>query len=271
MLISISRLPAKQQGYIRRVGNNAYFSYVLKIGPMKLKNNLPLQLFVFCLGLPQLLIAQITSGVYQHSEIKEDKTLEHEVKIADGYLIHSVYETNPPVFVRTLGGFYTVAQDSLKLKLEFNSNYEKDGITEISLPYSTDDVKLTLNGMALEAIPTLKQDLDGQWLFATRGPDTGQERRGDSNERKTLKFLLDGRFQWVAYHTGTFNFSGTGGGTFTAKDGKYVENIRYFSRDNDRVGAQLEFDYEVQGNDWHHKGKNSKGQPMYEIWSRRDK
>ena len=64
-------------------------------------------------------------------------------------------------------------------------------------------------------------------------------------------------------------FKGTGGGNYTSKDGVYTENIEYFSRDNSRVGASLEFNYEVKENDWHHTGNNSKGEPMYEIWARR--
>ena len=87
--------------------------------------------------------------------------------------------------------------------------------------------------------------------------------------RKTLKFLLDGRFQWIAYNTDSFEFHGTGGGAYTSENGIYTENIGYFSRDNTRVGATLEFNYELKGNDWHHTGKNSKGEPMYEIWAKR--
>ena len=111
--------------------------------------------------------------------------------------------------------------------------------------------------------------MDGQWLFATRGPDEGQKRRGETNSRKTLKYLQNRRFQWIAYDTEGMQFKGTGGGTYTSKDGIYTETIEYFSRDNDRVGASLKFNYEIKGNDWHHTGKNSKGEPMYEIWSKR--
>ncbi len=235
---------------------------------MKSKNNFQWQPFAFLIIFSQLVSAQIPSGVYHSTEKNESTSLVHELKIADGYLIHSVFETNPPKFTKTYGGFYNI-HDSLKLKLEFNSNFEKDGITEITIPYSTDNQDVVLNGMKFEAKEQRKQDLDGRWLFATRGPDTGQERRGESNTRKTLKFLIDGHFQWIAYDTENFKFSGTGGGTYTAGNGKYVENILYFSRDNNRVGAQLEFDYEITGDDWHHKGKNSKGKPMYEIWGRR--
>lgn len=124
--------------------------------------------------------------------------------------------------------------------------------------------------IAFELKESKFQDLDGQWLFATRGPDEGQDRRGEENPRKTLKFLLDGRFQWIAYHTDTYKFSGTGGGSYTSENGIYTEHIEYFSRDNDRVGASLEFNYDIKADDWHHTGKNSKGKPTYEIWTRRN-
>ncbi|MCZ6521061.1 MAG: membrane or secreted protein, partial [Bacteroidetes bacterium] len=41
------------------------------------------------------------------------------------------------------------------------------------------------------------------------------------------------------------------------------------SRDNTRVGASLKFDYELKEKKWHHRGLNSKGSPIYEIWSLR--
>ena len=53
-------------------------------------------------------------------------------------------------------------------------------------------------------------------------------------------------------------------------DRTYTEVIQFFSRDDSRVGAELDFQYERQGNDWHHQGKNSRGEPMYEIWALRE-
>ncbi|MEM1136632.1 MAG: hypothetical protein AAGI07_12415 [Bacteroidota bacterium] len=82
-----------------------------------------------------------------------------------------------------------------------------------------------------------------------------------------MKILTPTHFQWIAYNTATGQFFGTGGGTYTAENGTYTENIKFFSRDKSRVGASLTFSFDVQGNDWHHKGKSSKGDPMYEIWS----
>jgi len=214
--------------------------------------------------------SQLTPNVYLFEEPSENTTITHELKIDSGYLIYTRYKENPAEFISTVGGFYKVENDSINVDLEFNSNYENDVITQIGMQFETKNTSLILDGKEFEAINEENQDLDGQWLFATRGPDTGQERRGEANARKTLKFLLQGRFQWIAYHTETFRFSGTGGGTFSSKNGKYTENIGYFSRDNNRVGAALDFTYELKGNDWHHTGKNSKGAPMYEIWARRD-
>ena len=81
--------------------------------------------------------------------------------------------------------------------------------------------------------------------------------------------LGNGSFQWIAYNTDSFKFFGSGGGSYTSENGIYTEKIEFFSRDDSRVGAELQFNYELKGDDWHHTGKNSRGEPMYEIWSRR--
>jgi hypothetical protein len=101
---------------------------------------------------------------------------------------------------------------------------------------------------------------------------TGRERddeirRSTPGARRTIKILSGGRFQWVAFNSETKEFSGSGGGTYTAENGKYTENITFFSRDNSRVGASLGFDYEVIDGEWHHSGLSSTGNPIYEIWT----
>lgn len=215
--------------------------------------------------------AQPAPGVYHANE--KETNVHHEIKLNDTYFVHTMYETSPPKFIQTLGGYYTSDATSIHVELEFNSNFTNDSIKALDYGYELQEGSLVLNGpttLVFTPSPAKVQDLDGTWLFGTRGPDTGQDRRGDDNPRKTLKFLHAGHFQWIAYNTETMRFSGTGGGPFTSVDGVYTENIAYFSRDNDRVGAVLNFTYEVKGNDWHHQGKNSKGEPMYEIWARRE-
>jgi hypothetical protein len=54
--------------------------------------------------------------------------------------------------------------------------------------------------------------------------------------------------------------------------GKYTENIDFFSRDQSRVGMSLSFDFALTPeNDWRHSGKSSKGDPIDEVWSKREK
>ncbi len=63
------------------------------------------------------------------------------------------------------------------------------------------------------------------------------------------------------------DFRGTGGGRYAAIQGTYTEVIQFFSRDDSRVGAELAFQFERKGDEWHHTGNNSRGEPMYEIWA----
>lgn len=236
---------------------------------MKTKTDIyPYFLFLF-LCITTTINAQITPGSYFSVT---DNTV-HELKISGRYFILTTYEKSPANFLKTVGGYFQVQDQHLEVSLEFNSNYAKDSVRQLHIPFEKDGNKLILgmkSGLQFEPSTTISQDLDGQWLFGIRGPDKGQERRGDSKPRKTLKLLIDGRFQWIAYNTETMQFHGTGGGSFTSKDGVYQENIAYFSRDNSRVGAELTFEYKINGNDWHHKGMNSKGEPMYEIWMARN-
>jgi len=134
--------------------------------------------------------------------------------------------------------------------------------------------KLTLSadtnrGMLVETwekISETKDELSGNWVITGRKRDD-QISRSTPGARRTIKILSGGRFQWVAFNSETKEFSGTGGGTYSAKNGKYVETITFFSRDNSRVGASLGFDFKVIEGEWHHSGLSSQGQPIYEIWT----
>ncbi|MBU2947995.1 hypothetical protein [Zobellia uliginosa] len=228
---------------------------------------LGLSLFIF-----QVTFAQLPSGTFFFEEQVNQKIITHELHILDNYLTYTMYEKNPAKFIVSRGGFAKVEENLLVVLLEFNSNYQNDELRMLNIPFQQEGQNLVLDIKSKHIFkpkPSLTQYLDGQWLFATRGPDEGQERRGEENPRKTLKILTNGRFQWIAYQTETMKFSGTGGGSFTSKDGKYKERIEFFSKDDSRVGAELTFDYELKENDWHHTGNNSKGKPMYEIWTKR--
>ena len=94
------------------------------------------------------------------------------------------------------------------------------------------------------------------------------ERRGADLPRQTMKILSGKYFQWAAFNFETKEFFGTGGGTYQRKDNQYTETIRFFSRDNSRVGMSLTFECRIDGNDWFHKGKGTTGNPVSEVWER---
>ena len=146
------------------------------------------------------------------------------------------------------------------VNLEFNSNFSKDSLKTISISDSN----------SWKKISEVTLPLQGKWLMSGRVRGKTERRRDTNQPRKTMKILVDGYFQWIAFNTNTFSFMGTGGGSYTAENGIYKENIDYFSRDNKKVGISLSFSYLINGQDWHHKGFSSKGDPLHEIWAFRN-
>ncbi|MBN09089.1 MAG: hypothetical protein CMC79_01770 [Flavobacteriaceae bacterium] len=185
----------------------------------------------------------------------------HRVLMDSNYFIETVFSDKPSKFISTRGGFYESKSNVIHVQFEFNSNYLKDSLVkaEIRIPNIGKEISKP------------KLPLDGKWLMAGRVNNEGEERRRDTKRsRKTLKFLIDGYFQWTAYNTETFKFYGSGGGKYNAKDGKYSESIEYFSRDNSRSGKTLSFSFNQEQNDWYHKGFSSQGKPLHEIWTLRN-
>lgn len=176
-------------------------------------------------------------------------------------------------FEHTEGGTYTFANGQLQTKLEFNSSDPKSMAQTASHNATVKSEELKLNwpgaGANWKRIDNGGGALNATWRI------TGREQNGKMGTinraaRKTIKILTGNRFQWAAINTETGEFFGTGGGTYTFKDGVYTETIEFFSRDASRVGVSLSFEGKVDGANWHHRGKSSKGDPIYEIWSKED-
>ena len=189
---------------------------------------------------------------------KTDETIERLI-IDSEYLVVTEFNKTSGAFVKSYGGYYEIVGDSYQVSLEFNSDFEKDSIKSIELTKDNN----------WRNISKPKSMLQGKWGMSGRY-NNGEFRTRDTNiPRKTMKVLIDGFFQWIAFNTETFRFSGSGGGEYEAVDGKYIEKIQYFSRDDSRVGAELDFNYEVKEGDWHHSGLSSKGNPINEVWTLR--
>lgn len=175
-------------------------------------------------------------------------------------------------FVHAYGGSWKIDGTNMVVSYEFNTeNPEKVG-TSASMNIHFEGASMNVDDLTFTKIDDGSPGkLAGAWLFLNRmrNGELGNPRNAD-NPRKTMKILSGTRFQWIAYNVETKEFMGTGGGTYTTIDGKYTENIDFFSRDNSRIGASLEFDFEIKGDEWHHKGLSSKGDPIYEIWSLRE-
>ena len=183
------------------------------------------------------------------------------------YLVLSKFESESWNFISTLGGYYKPGEflnlndDVYDVNLEFNSNYDQDSIKSLSI----------VKNSQWKNISKSNDILKGKWVMSGRYNNGEFRSRKRDLPRKTMKILIDGFFQWIAFNTETFKFSGSGGGEYETLDGKYIEIIQYFSRDDSRVGAELNFNYLVKNNDWYHSGLSSKGSPINEVWSIRNK
>ena len=195
------------------------------------------------------------SDVYSYSE----NGIINRIIIDNNYLVMTSYKVDTNKFVKTIGGFYSENGSKLNVDLEFNSNYKNDSISKIKIEKKANWKKISLK----------ENDLQGKWLMVGRVRNGNEQRRNLDRPRKTMKFLINGYFQWIAFNTETFQFSGSGGGKYITKDGKYIESIEYFSRDDSKVGLTLEFDYDVINREWNHKGFSSQGDPLHEIWVKR--
>ena len=176
------------------------------------------------------------------------------------YIVISKFKSDSGNFISTLGGYYQLNEGVYEINLEFNSNYEQDSIESLSIAKTS----------KWKNISKENNTLKGKWVMSGRYNNGEFRTRNTALPRKTMKVLIDGFFQWIAFNTETFKFSGSGGGEYETVDGKYIEIIQYFSRDDSRVGAELDFNYEIKNKDWYHTGLSSKGKPINEVWSIRD-
>ncbi len=197
---------------------------------------------------------------------KDDNNTRSIVIISDGYFSVTNYANDR--FISTMGGIIEARNNQIVLTYEFNTEDSTQVGTSIVADGALENDQITYNGMNWHRIDDgTPGELNGAWLMVGRDRD-GERRKPGA--RKTMKILSGTRFQWIAYHTETGQFFGTGGGNYTTEDGKYTEQIEFFSRDQSRVGMSLTFEYELIDNEWHHKGNNSRGEPLYEVWGSRE-
>lgn len=193
--------------------------------------------------------------------------------ISNGFFSTAVYCNSGEQFKGTIGGKMEVYDNHVKKIYEFHTLDPSMVRQKESTNYNINKDVLRFEGMDLDWARIDNGSpgaLQGAWLM------TGRKRDGEISYRKpgarrTMKILSGSRFQWIAFNDETAEFKGSGGGTYTTVDGKYTEQIKFFSRDSSRVGASLSFDFELEDGSWHHSGLSSKGKPIYEVWSPSEK
>ena len=181
----------------------------------------------------------------------------------------SYAEFDSEAFHGTKGGTYAVHEGQGAITFEFDT-WRTEKLNEIMV------FNISLMGDQLEwgsqrflrIDDGAGGDLTGAWKITGRFRE-GELRERPEGPRKTMKILSSTRFQWIAYHTETGEFFGSGGGTYTTQHGEYSEVIDFFSRDQERVGATLAFHYQIIDGRWHHMGKSTRGEDIHEVWSLR--
>lgn len=212
--------------------------------------------------------APSTQGAWRKTNGSETTML----LVADNYFMQTVY--TPTQFLSTRGGTWKQDGTKLTMNIEFDSaDSTRVGQSQTAeMAYSANQMAIiTPNGqqvMTRVDEPGDQTPMAGLWRITARANNEGAMTPMQRGARKTLKLLTGTRFQWAAINPETKQFSGTGGGTYTLKDGKYTETIDFFSRDNSRVGKSLTFDNKLTGTDWLHTGLSSTGGKVNEVWSR---
>jgi hypothetical protein len=229
--------------------------------------------FLYFIFLTVNLSAQSLTGSWQLVDLNGEEITDRKVVkiVTKAYFALGSKSTSDNSFLGAAGGEYRVENDKLVETRDFDT-YDTSKInSEIEYQLSwMDNNRLKISDDQDEKIwKRLSEDqnsLSENWVITGRMRND-EMRTMTPGDRRTIKILNGNRFQWVAFNSATKTFNATGGGTYTAEDGTYIERITFFSKNKDRVGAELKFKFEVIDGEWHHKGNSSKGDPIHEIWS----
>ncbi|MCE7042249.1 hypothetical protein [Dyadobacter sp. CY312] len=229
-----------------------------------------LLVLTFCL-ITGAVFAQAPKGAWKSQEPTGSTSI---LIVADNYMSIASFSVGNKYFERAEGGPITIDGDKMTYTPEFNSaDTAKVGIPIVFTVTKKNDI-LTLRYE--EAMVWMKVDeaenasMAGAWHITERASNGEGElvKIHQQGTRKTLKLLSGTRFQWFAIDPGVKGFYATGGGTYSAKDGKYTENIQFFSKDNNRVGTSLAFGWKLDNGRWDHSGKSSDGKRIHEVWEK---
>lgn len=205
---------------------------------------------------------------------KEENNIKTLVIFTDNIISVANYSLVDKKFNFSWGGTYSLNNKNLQLSYEWNSQDSLlvNATAELSLALKKNGSlslgKLLKNLIRLD--DGVSGDLFGAWIISGNySNDVVSRRANPFLPRRTMKIVSGKYFQWVSYNVVTRKFFDAGGGTQTSVNGKYVEDIEYFTKTAKSVGKSVEFSYSVLEGDWRHKGQKSTGGPLDECWTKR--
>ena len=184
------------------------------------------------------------------------------------------YDLPGKKFISSYGGTWRMeSNNKIIKKIEWNSKDSTQVGKEI-----VEQVELSADKMIDQNRQTWSRLDDGKpgalmgaWIITGNyNNDVVSKRASPFFPRRTMKVLSGKYFHWTAYNVSTNTFMNAGGGTYTTNNGKYTENIEFFTKTSESVGKSLAFDYSFVNGDWRHKGQKSIGGALDECWSKRE-
>ncbi len=182
------------------------------------------------------------------------------------------YDLPGKKFISSYGGTWKIDGNKLVKKIEWNSKDSAQVGKEITEVIELSKDKFVQNKETWSRLDDGKPGaLMGAWIITGNYVnDTASKRANPFYPRRTMKVLSGKYFHWIAYNVNTKAFMNAGGGSYTTANGKYTENIEFFTKTAESVGKTLVFDYSFVNGDWRHKGQKSIGGAMDECWTRRE-
>ena len=186
----------------------------------------------------------------------------------------ATYDLPGKKFISSYGGTWRIAGNELVRKIEWNSANPEEVGKELKLAMQLTGDKLVLkpqNETFTRIDDGKPGELAGAWIITGRYKnDTLAKSPVIFKSRRTMKILSGTRFQWIAYDIDSKKFFNSGGGTYTTTNGKYTENIEFFTKTAESVGKSLNFNYAFDKGNWRHSGLSTAGKKIDECWTRRE-
>lgn len=86
------------------------------------------------------------------------------------------------------------------------------------------------------------------------------------NSETVVRLFSNTKFLEVSYNASAKQFFGLEGGTYTAKNDKYIQSIEVTSKDSTQVGTKRIFNYKLKGNEWRQQGLSSISDSVTMVW-----